>query len=260
MSILRGQRVPTDAGFLNMYAGEDLHQGTGPVVVMLPGALRTAKDMASWWTILREDAAVVFFDLPGHRRSDRIQPTGVEAMARVLHQAVCEQLPGRKVLLVGESLGGTIAFRMAGMDELGPIVGVVAFDPPLTTAKLWPIIGTFKIAWANEPDNAFYRDLAWEVFGIAQDGSVEDRIYYDLVGGLRTPAMLVSGDMPLPPPRPTVVNPSMVDEVDAYLLQRLFPGKLKLRRIVNTGHLLLHESPQACLKLIRQMLAEHARP
>jgi pimeloyl-ACP methyl ester carboxylesterase len=227
-----------------------------PVVAMAHGALRNASVLAPWADLLLDIADVVLIDLPGHGRSDPIAPASVKRMGFALAEAIDRSLAGRRVLLVGESIGGTIALAAANRADPGPIRAVFAADPPVTTAKQWSVATNFRRFYRQAPENAFARDFGRETFGITADG-IEEIIYYPLIGELNTPAVIATGDISLLPPRPVDGVTCLFDQVDQFVLAEFYAHKAELRRIDNCGHLLLTDARPRCLEIIRSMLAEH---
>lgn len=229
-----------------------------PVVVLLHGAARNSGVLAHWAARLADVANVVLVDLPGHGRSGASGAASVEAMAEILDEALRKILRGQRALLVGESLGGTVALAIAGRRHMaddggGPIHAVFAADPPLTTGKLWQVQGTFR-RFLTDDSQPFLARLAEAVFGMSAQGIVE-RVYYPLVGALDIPAVIATGDIPLHPARRVEGVACLVDAVDAFVLENLYPGKVELVHVPLCGHLLLTDAQDACDSIIRRLLA-----
>ncbi|KRB41977.1 hypothetical protein ASE02_03965 [Phenylobacterium sp. Root700] len=212
--------------------------------------------LTHWADLLAEHADVMLMDLPGHGRSTTAGAASISGMAATLHEAICAGLAGRRVLIMGESLGGTIALSLGGMAELGPIRAVFAADPPVTTGKLWTVANAFRRHMGNSAEETFVDRLGRETFGITPNG-VEELIYYPLIGGLRVPTVIATGDIPLLPPRQLSGVTCLFDPVDQFVARTLYPGKTEIELIANCGHLLLVDAPSACLDIVRRMLAEH---
>lgn len=128
----------------------------------------------------------------------------------------------------------------------------------MTTAKQWAIVNSFRGKLAREPDNKFYFSLANEVFGITPD-RVSERIYYPIIGELTVPTILVTGDTVMLPPRKINGVGCLLDAVDEFVIDKLYPGKVMKRRVENSGHLLLSDAPEACVRIIEDMLNQIAR-
>jgi pimeloyl-ACP methyl ester carboxylesterase len=223
---------------------------------MLPGALRTSFNLGEWGHLLAGIADVALFDLPGHGKSDAPDKATVAEMAEIMAEAIRAGFPGRRALLVGESLGGTIALAIGGLDDPGPVCAVFAADPPMTTTKLWAVHFNFKMTLSKIEGEHFFQRLGRDAFGSASDDLVEI-IYYPLLGALKVPALIAAGDIPLQPPRSLTTAPSLFDGVDEFVAAELFPGKVEFERITECGHLVLADAPDRCIAIIRRLLAEH---
>ena len=218
---------------------------------MIHGALRDCRVLLDWRTLLAPDTDVIFAELPGHGRSPAMVPTSVEIFAANVLQALQSTLSGRDVVLVGESLGGLVALAIAGMSP-DPVRAVLAADPPLTTAKLWHVATAIGGAVARDPDNAFLRSFAEEIFGLGASTRT-DRIYYSLLKDAQIPIHIVTGDLPLLPPRNVSGVPCLVDDVDRFVLANLYATQVQLHVVDNCGHLLLTDQRAACLDLIQRI-------
>ena len=207
----------TDAGDVALYWAQFVPRLNRPVVAFVHGALRNAEVLAHWGEVLKDVADVVLVDLPGHGRSASLMPATIDAMATSVHEALCTALRGRYVLLVGESLGGLVTLAIGGRAEVGPIHGILAADPPLTTAKQWQVADNFRSAMLRTPEDAFLASFGHEVWGISAN-KVEERIYYPLIGALRIPAVIATGDIPLLPPRTISDVACLFDDVDRFVV------------------------------------------
>jgi len=246
----------TRSGAVVTYATQAPKESQRPVVVLLHGALRNAGVLLPWADLLSDSADVVLVDLPGHGRSAPIAPATVAAMADAVHDALKAALPGRQLLLVGESLGGTVALAIGGLADPAWIRAVFAADPPVTTAKLWSVADNFRRVIASQPDNPFFARFGRDAFGITPD-DIEELIYYPLIGALRMPAVIATGDIRLLPPRRLNGVTCLFDPVDQFVVANLYPDKARIHHIANCGHLVLTDATEACLRLIHELLAEH---
>jgi len=236
--------VKTRDGHLAFVGRPDLAVSSRPLVIVIHGAYRAAGDLAAWLNRLEDlPADVALACLPGHGNGPELSRFGVSAMIENLEDALAVFAP-RGVSIVGESLGGLIA--------LGLDYPCVAFDPPLTTAKLWPIWASVRRAEARGV--AIPERFTKAVFGSPDD----DRRYHDLLDRPTARALVVLGDQPLQPPRDLQTSPSLVDDADRAVLA----SKSRIRTLtISGGHDLLNEAPDACERLIREFLgASFGRP
>ena len=256
MAQYQGLMLATRHGDIAAYLAQPWRGGEHPLVIMLHGALRSAGVLGGWAERLAGIADVALLDLPGHGRSAVPPEASVAAMTEIVAEAIATGFPDRRAVLVGESLGGTIGLALGGMDDPGPVRAVFAADPPITTTKLWSVHGNFRKLMGQGPGETFVDRLARDTFGMTADGLTEI-VYYPLIGALKLPAVIATGDVPLQPPRPLSKPTSLFDGVDQFVASELYPGKVTVERIADTGHLLLLEAPDRCLEIIQRMLAEH---
>jgi pimeloyl-ACP methyl ester carboxylesterase len=194
--------------------------------------------------------------MPGHGRSDPLSTANLESLSTGVYEALVDQLKGRSALLVGESLGGLVALRIAGMQDPGPVRAIIAMDPPLTTAKLWHVAQSFRGEIQRNPASPLATDLGRDIFGF-WPGRFRDHIYYPLIGELRLPAAIAVGDIPIFPPRDLQGIPCLIDAVDRFVIEQFYPDKVQLHQFTGYGHLLLRDALVECQALIQATLAEH---
>ena len=259
MAELRLKMQPSPDTALALFSRDNVGASSRPVVVMLHGALRSAGVLLPWVERLAEDADVMLIDLPGHGRSEAVFPASVQMFADAVLHAIRVNLSGRQVVVVGESLGGLVALAIAAQDDPEPVRAVVACDPPMTAAKLWNVAGNFRRLMAAQPDNVALKSFAFEAFGLKEASAVE-RNYYPLLDGLKIPVVVVTGDLPLLPPRNMQGVACLFDAVDQYIARRFYPDAIEVVEIAGCGHLLLIDAPDRCQAVIRDVLARYAAP
>lgn len=224
-----------------------------PLVVFLHGAGRKAGVFEPWRKLLLGKADVCLIDFPGHGLSPALLPASIDVFAQAVDRLLRAQFAKRRILIVGESFGGLVAMKLAGGEADNPVKAILAADPPFTTAKQWAIINTFRAKFTREPEDTFFFSFAEEVFGITPT-SVTERIYYPLLATLKVPTMLVTGDLPMLPPRVLKSVACLNDPVDEFVIDNLYSDKVMRRRIEKSGHLMLTESLPASLALVEEML------
>lgn len=227
-------------------------------MVILHGALRKSADLADWGPRLAPYADCVLVDLPGHGLSPPSVSASVESMSAAVAELIRGAFPDRRTLLVGESLGGTVALAVAGLQPC-PIRAVFAADPPMTTTKLWSVQLSVGNQISKAKDEDFWARLGRDAFGMTPNRMTEI-IYYDLLEVLAVPAVLATGDVPLQPPRLTDGPTCVFDAVDEYVALKVQNGKVAFERIHNAGHLLLADAPDECLRIIRGLIDDHLGP
>jgi pimeloyl-ACP methyl ester carboxylesterase len=219
----------------------ELRQQDKPVVLLIHGAMRSCGDLGAWFDLLEPDADVVLAALPGHGTAPKLTADGLEAFIIGILAGVRTLLAKRRVLIVGESLGGLVAL---GLNAHG--YHSVTLDPFFSTQKLWPMESSVRQAMGRgvELDG----DFLFEVFGLRDGVLVEERDYGGVLDRLSAPALVVTGDVPLNPPRDVAFTPSLTDEEDHALLAA--HPNVRVRVLAGAGHDLLGDAQLACRELI----------
>lgn len=240
--------VKTSSGPISIVVAQAPKQSSAPVVMMLHGMMRDARFLMEWYAVVPPRLDLVLVDLPGHGRSLGHGASTVDAIATRVSEVIALQFAGRDVVVNGESLGGLIALALAGRD-IPEIRGVVASDPPLSTAKQWNVYANFikythETATMSEDQRAIFTNL----LGVAGKDHVRETLYYDLVRAVRVPTLMLMGDVPLFPATPTrSAMPSVLDEVDRYVIGLIGNRHVRLQTVANKGHVLL-DQPEPALR------------
>lgn len=238
--------VETRGAPLALVAEEKSFNSTKPVALMLHGALRNGSVLYPWVRLLDTHFDVVFVDLPGHGSSPAIEEVGLETFTTNIGDAVHSTFAGREVVVIGESLGGLIALAM-GDGSIAEVRAVIGADPPLATRKLYHIAQAMRGMMAQEPANTFLADFSQSFYGVRRDGILEERLYYHVFGALKVPALVLTGDFLLPPvPMPSQGVPCLMDHVDRYIIEQLFPGRAEIKIVPDCGHLMLIDAIDPC--------------
>ncbi|MBX3024922.1 alpha/beta hydrolase [bacterium] len=103
-------------------------EGRGPVVVCLHAVGHGAGDFAGFRARHRDRFRVIALDWPGQGRSDadRVAPSGQRYAAML--EAALDALALDRVVLLGNSIGGAAALRVAA-NRPGRVRGVIACNP-----------------------------------------------------------------------------------------------------------------------------------
>jgi len=259
--------MPTSRGRLCILVNRDPRGSTRPVVVVLHGALRHSENTQVWMPVLSDQFDVLLVDLPGHGRSPPDDDPSVAGFTERLREVIGGPLANREIVVIGESVGGLVAFGL-GDGRLPQIKGVIVSDPPLTTAKLWPVFNNF-LRPTLEPTE-FVRAFYLSTFGYIADSPkqgriVSDRIYYSLVAGVKVRTLILTGDLPLFPVRAVPQNvPCLLDEVDKAIISSIRNPHVSLQTIQGADHLCLNPARapvrEAVVGFCRDQLVRDACP
>jgi pimeloyl-ACP methyl ester carboxylesterase len=218
---------------------------SAPTVVFIPGFNRIAPLFEHWRGLLPGDVRIL--DLPGHGRTPPVETATVEAISAALSSSI-----PRDALVVGESIGGLVALRLAAEGYRA-----VAVDPPLSTAKLWTLRTVISEVVRLHPQAPWLAPFVENLFGILQDGTVEDRNYWPLLDEVLRPVHVIAASVPLWPVRPIVLDPetvpSLLDEIDAFHLRR--HPNVRYQQLEGP-HTLLTERIESCREALLAILSE----
>lgn len=215
------------------------------IVAFLPGFTRSAADHAHWPDLL-PGHDVRLCELPGHGPKPGIANSTI---SRLADHFAAEIPPG--ALIVGESLGGLIGLAMAPRGY-----HLAAFDPPLSTAKLWMMRVSVPPVVARYPEMKWLPSFVDNLLGVTADGMLEERNSWPLLDALTGPVDIIGGTEPLWPVRAVAGTPSVIDDIDEFHLKR--HPKVRFRRVEGT-HLMLSENPQGCQAALLEILAKLER-
>lgn len=228
----------TSRGDLFFLMDRDPRTSTRPLVIVLHGALRHSENTQPWFPVLNERFDVIFVDLPGHGRSPSDGEASIPAFTERFREFLLRHFARRDVVIVGESVGGLIGLGVA--DGRTPCVrGVVAADPPLTTAKQWPIYTNFVMRAKQQPIGNYLMGFFANSFGYTPDGILGDRISYSLLPRVKVPALILTGTLPLFPVRPQQTIPCLLDDLDKAMIRAMKNPHLSMATVQGAGHLCL---------------------
>jgi pimeloyl-ACP methyl ester carboxylesterase len=167
--------------------------------------------------------------LPGHAGEPPLEPVTFEALV----DRCRAQAPERTSLIVGESLGGMVALRIA-QTARSPLRTVIAIDPPLTMKKQVDIHAAFRPGMPNALRS--YADL----FGVTSSGP-EERDYRWLLSQASGVAVhvIAGGQRP----------PRTVLHADDRALIRATEG-VALHERPDTNHMVLECDPEGAAEAI----------
>jgi pimeloyl-ACP methyl ester carboxylesterase len=233
--------------------------GRGPTVVLVHGL---GSGIEHWLPVARRLARthrVTFVELPGHGLTPLPEPLTVDGAARSLVRAL-EDLSHEPVLLVGHSLGGLVAARVA-LDRPDRVTGLVLVDASLAPLADPEDASALRAALDRDPRGVlrdaflgFGRDSAqgeklWA--GAAANDPAMLRAWVELalvadlsgrVSGLRVPALAVVSERTWPAGEPW--GPT------ARALGVALVPRLQVARFEDCGHFLMLDRPEALAERI----------
>lgn len=191
------------------------------------------------------DANLLFVDLPGCGNSTAPADMSVAGFADELLPALLTALPAG-FGVIGASFGGSVGLAIAR--RTAQCQALVLLDTPFSAAKLWHNHAFLRGAIAGRPDDRHLRSFALDIYGVTPAAAVE-REYWHLLEGVTQPVLVVTGDVPMQPPRKMPPVPCCLDEAD---LARLRGLGCRIER-VKGGHDLINDNPVAVAALVQAM-------
>ena len=173
-------RVPVDGIEL---AYDESGRRDAPPAVLLHALGEAAEDWADLARRLAVDHRVLALDLRGHGDSDRPGEYSGALMADDVVAAL-DALEVRDAVLVGHSLGGVVAFRVAAArPDLVSLLVVEDVCPPYDRERPLP----------QRPEGVEL-PFDWDVVpAIAAESGVTDRAAWDALASIEAPTLLVGG-------------------------------------------------------------------
>lgn len=214
-------------------------QRDAPVVLAIAGVF--AKPDAFWFRLQQKlpEATVLAAQLPGHF-SPQLSEVSVQAYAAAFGEVLQNQVGGRPILVVGDSIGGVVALAIPN-----PGLMRLVLDPPLRTAFLWSMQSFCERIYAQQPDK---REFLEKIF--AFDGTKFGDVDYTPL--IHTPARVLMGEIPRDPPREWQRMPSLLGEEERQILMAA-PG-IRTSLVRNIGHVIVWFE-EMLVQVIRDELA-----
>ena len=192
------------------------HFGDGLRVLAITGAFAELEEMSRFPVALAPEFDGLVARLPGHYVST-LTETSIETWAKAFDEVAAELSIS---VVMGISVGALVALAMRVPKAL------IAIEPPLSTAKLWPLTNMLRRVRGH---GTFVEN----VFGVFPD-RIEERGYRSLLDRLAIQTEVILGSDPLMPSRPTDRLPSLVDEPERQLLDA--HPMVTLHVAPNAGH------------------------
>ena len=231
------------------FEGHPLHfleSGTPgkPLVVLIHGTPGSWEAFSGFLTdeTLRAHTHMIALDRPGFGGSDAVGPMpAFKDQARAVQALFARGQANTRVVLVGHSLGGSIAYRVAGdfPSEVGGVLAISsALDPSLIkprwynhAANLWLV--RWLLPQALKTSNAEMMPLQSELAAIVPQ-----------LGGLTMPVTVIQGG------QDGLVDERHVDFVEHTLAH----APVRALRYPDDGHFIIWEQPQLIVAEILRLV------
>jgi pimeloyl-ACP methyl ester carboxylesterase len=239
----------TSCGEVPLWAPFDRHVPAKPVLLVIRGAFAALDD----WTVMVDafsQADVVQAHLPG-MHSPFHQPGGIAGFGRAFDEVIDQAFAGRRVVVLGLSMGGLVAMTLRS----SAVTQVIACDPPLSTAGLWPLIPELQAKLADSAVGAELRSWITDLFGVSAAG-VENVDYRPLLDGLTVRTDIIIAALPLEPERDLPVQPGFMSADDRAFVRR--HPKVRVLIAPNTGHNVPRHAPWVMTAVVNRALYETA--
>ena len=237
--------VVTRLGVVPVWRKADAEASTSkPLVFAIQGLLGGEHHLAGLPGMMGRAADVAVVRIPG-AEGPALSQDSFEAVAQALSEVVATRFADRPVVLAGVSAGALLAMAIRAPS----VRRIVAVEPPLRTAGLWPLERAVRTQLAalspKEPVHALWRTY----FGMTATAT-SGRDYLHLVDQLEVPTDVLLADSPLSPPRQLENFPSLVDEAARARLAA--SPRVRLHQAPDTGHNVLGSTP----RVVRDLLLE----
>ncbi|MCR5877647.1 alpha/beta hydrolase [Phenylobacterium sp. J367] len=199
---------PTGLGTIPLWHRAGALDSAKPVMLTVTGTFAPITTMSKMQQVVGDGTDCFLMHLPGNHSPPLAEAT-VAAYARALSEVIDREFAARPVVLAGVSIGALVALAVRS----AAVRRIVAIEPPLLTAKLWPMLGPLAQKLKAEPDDRGLHDFVEGVFGVTAEGR-RDIDYRPLLDGLAVPVDVVIGDRPLMPERKQETYPSFVDQAE----------------------------------------------
>ena len=133
-----GESVTTRLGVVRLQTSPGPGEQVRPLVFALPSSLSTPENFAALHERLELLADMCVMTLPIGAAYDLAAHT-VEGLTALVGELLESRYRDRPVVLLGASIGAVIAMGVRARN----LARIVAVEPPLVTAGLWPVLDAF---------------------------------------------------------------------------------------------------------------------
>jgi len=224
-----------------------------PAIVLIHGWSTDANYWNAQLDVLKAKYTVAAVDLAGHGASSRSRTDWSMTHYGEDVEAVVRQLPNRQLILVGHSMGGTVALEAA--QRIGDrVIGIIAVDalksiglPPLGRREIERRVAPFRADFIGQTR----KFVAESLFAKDANPAFVQKVAYDMSlepPEVAVPSMeaLLSMDFATVLPAihvPVLAINSDLTPTDETRIRRSLPD-FKSEVLEHTGHFLMMEAPQ----------------
>ena len=243
LSGFQDQGIATPYGMVHLSITPPVPDTVRPLVFLIPGVLaelQPAADLVKGLGILA-DACVM--RLPSSREF-ALSTMALAELSRMVTGLLETRFAHRRIVLVGISTGAVLALGVRAAN----VQRIVAVEPALATANLWPVAEAMRrhVEALGDP---IAKAFAAEAFGVGQSGQGA-RDHFAALHGLDLPVDVLMGGMPLMPERKVDRVPSLVDAPERRRLAAM-PG-VRLHISQDSGHNIVGQDARAVKLLLQE--------
>jgi hypothetical protein len=247
LETLTRREASTRLGVVPIWSRPDIFDSRKPLVVAIAGAFAGPEDLSRLAEVLSPMADAALLHMPGIDAPPLSDPS-IEAFSTVVGELIDELFAGRRVVVLGVSIGAVAALGVRSRS----VRRIVAVEPLLATAGLWPMVDALRSHLANLPANSPIHPLFERLFGVTK-AQITPRDYRHVLDGLSVPVDVVLAGEPLQPRRRVERLPSLVDAPERALLSVLPQVRMHLAQ--GAGHNVQGQAPKA----LKEVLFEACR-
>ncbi len=241
-------------GRLRTYHSNRGNRIDGPLIVILPGLTREVGSTGLWLDTCGGAYESLLIELPGQGGSDPIPAPALADLVDAIRAALM-QLGARKLVIVGESLGGLVALSL-GADPPPNLIAVISADPPLRPARRPSFEADIRAIMLRQATDQLLRAVPIGALGIRAESTIASADHYHLLTRARVPTLVVTGDdahndSPVGKRYPRVLDHGTLAEISATP-----PANVSVAVVPRAGHMVLTDAPTECFALLQHHLTQ----
>ncbi|CAN7555103.1 alpha/beta hydrolase [Phenylobacterium sp. LjRoot225] len=247
LETLTRRDVQTRLGVVPLWSRPEVFASAKPLVLAITGAFAGPDDLSRLPEVMSPMAEAAVLHIPGIGAPLLSDPS-IEGFSSAVGELIDQLFADRRVVVLGVSIGAVAALGVRARS----VRRIVAVEPLLATAALWPMADSLRAHLAGLPADSPIHPLFAQLFGVSRE-AIAPRLYHQVLDGLAVPVDVVLASEPLHPRRPVARMPSLVDAPERALLASLPRVRMHLAR--GAGH---NVQGQAS-KTLKELLFEACR-